>query len=96
MPALNRDHGIAINRETAGTRWLGETMDYGLAVDALLQQRREAREGVRGRLGGDPAAGPAASSFPAACDGPPADFTARVGCSGIRGSRATRVQGGAQ
>ncbi|HSN70122.1 MAG TPA: HNH endonuclease, partial [Steroidobacteraceae bacterium] len=48
IPELNREHRIAIDSNTARTRWLGETMDYGLAVDALLQRRRTALEGVRG------------------------------------------------
>ncbi|HSN70821.1 MAG TPA: hypothetical protein VLT59_04900, partial [Steroidobacteraceae bacterium] len=45
IPELNRDQVIAIDPNTARTRWLGETMDYGLAVDALLQRRRKAQAG---------------------------------------------------
>jgi len=44
VPALNCERGLVIDAKTAATKWLGETMDYGLAVDALLQRRRKAHK----------------------------------------------------
>jgi len=41
--ALAADHarlGIPINARTSATRWRGERMDYGLAIDILLQRTR--------------------------------------------------------
>ncbi len=43
LPAVHQQHGIHIDRKTAATRWTGESMDYGLAMDVLLQQARKAR-----------------------------------------------------
>jgi len=43
MPALNRDRGLAIDHTTAASGWTGESMDYGWAVQALLQRRQWAR-----------------------------------------------------
>src|SRR6202042_2076905 len=43
---LQEDHtqqGIRIDPKTATTRWRGETMDYGLAVDVLLQHSHRPR-----------------------------------------------------
>lgn len=40
LPALHREHDIGIDTRTAVTRWAGESMDYGLAVQVLLQKRR--------------------------------------------------------
>jgi Domain of unknown function (DUF222) len=43
---LQNDHtqqGIWIDPKTATTRWRGETMDYGLAVDVLLQHSHRPR-----------------------------------------------------
>ncbi len=37
-----------INRNTAVTRWRGERMDYGLAIEVLLAQARGAHERSRG------------------------------------------------
>ena len=40
---LPQDHGqqdIHIDRNTAITRWRGETMDYGLAIEVLLQHAK--------------------------------------------------------
>jgi hypothetical protein len=33
----HEQQGIRIDKNTATTRWRGETMDYGLAIDVLLQ-----------------------------------------------------------
>jgi len=41
--ARHREEGIHINADTAMTLWRGESMDYGLAVEVLLQQARRAR-----------------------------------------------------
>jgi hypothetical protein len=40
---LNWRRGFQIEPDTIRTRWLGETMDYSLAMDALLQAREQAR-----------------------------------------------------
>ena len=37
--ALNREAGVAINWRTARCGWRGERMDYGLALQALMQRR---------------------------------------------------------
>jgi hypothetical protein len=42
--------GIRIDRETATTRWRGERMDYGLAIEVLLAQSRHATERSRGNV----------------------------------------------
>jgi hypothetical protein len=36
---LNRDSGLAIDWRTSRCQWLGEQMDYGLAVEALVHRR---------------------------------------------------------
>ena len=47
----HRDGDIRIDRNTAVTRWRGERMDYGLAVDVLLAQTQRARSvPTRGNL----------------------------------------------
>lgn len=38
LPRRHREHDIHIDPKTAATRWGGESMDYGLAVQVLLQQ----------------------------------------------------------
>jgi hypothetical protein len=43
LPAQNDDCGIHIDSKTAATRWCGETMDYGLGIEVLLQQHRKAK-----------------------------------------------------
>jgi Domain of unknown function (DUF222) len=43
LPAIHEERGIHIDERTAGTRWSGESMDYGLAVEVLLHQARRAR-----------------------------------------------------
>ncbi len=44
LPATHREQGIVIDRHTATTRWRGESMDYGMAIDGLLYEVRRARE----------------------------------------------------
>ena len=44
LPSDHEAHGIHINECTAATRWRGESMDYGLAVEVLLDKSRQARE----------------------------------------------------
>ena len=41
--AQHQEEGIHITSDTAKTLWRGESMDYGLAVEVLLQQARRAR-----------------------------------------------------
>jgi hypothetical protein len=36
LPAEHAERGIVITARTAATRWLGERMDYGVAIDAML------------------------------------------------------------
>jgi len=43
IPALNRENGLAIDHKTAASGWTGESMDYGWAVQALLQRHHQAR-----------------------------------------------------
>jgi hypothetical protein len=42
--ATDRALGIHIDRNTAATRWRGETMDYGLAIETLLHRARKSRD----------------------------------------------------
>jgi hypothetical protein len=44
---LNREAGLAIDWQTSRCRWLGERMDYGLAVQALVQRRDSAAAPIR-------------------------------------------------
>jgi hypothetical protein len=41
--ALNRAAGLAIDWQTARCGWLGERIDYGLAIEALIQRRNMTR-----------------------------------------------------
>jgi hypothetical protein len=41
--ALNRAAGLAIDWRTAQCGWRGERIDYGLAIEALIQRRDRAR-----------------------------------------------------
>jgi hypothetical protein len=41
--AAHKSSGIRITPATAVTRWTGEALDFGLAIDLLLQQRRKKR-----------------------------------------------------
>ena len=43
LPLHHDRADIHINRHTAVTRWRGERMDYGMAVDALLVRAHRAR-----------------------------------------------------
>jgi hypothetical protein len=43
LPLDHQERGIRIDERTAATRWGGESMDYGLAVQVLLHQARRAR-----------------------------------------------------
>lgn len=43
LPAIHQQHGIHIDRKTAATRWCGESMDFGLAIEVLLQQSKRRR-----------------------------------------------------
>ena len=40
LVAENRKRGLAITPDTAATRWLGERMDFGLAIDALISRSK--------------------------------------------------------
>jgi len=44
---VHEKQSLHIDAHTARTRWRGESMDYGLAIDVLLgQERRPAQAGV--------------------------------------------------
>jgi hypothetical protein len=43
MRQAHADQGMHIDAHTARTRWRGETMDYGIAIDVLLGKERRAR-----------------------------------------------------
>ena len=40
LPEHHEQQGIHIDKNTAATRWRGETMDYGLAIEVLLQHSK--------------------------------------------------------
>ena len=40
LPRRHCAEGVRIDQSTAVTRWRGERMDYGIAVDALLARSR--------------------------------------------------------
>jgi hypothetical protein len=40
LQAVHDQQGIHIDKKTATTRWRGEKMDYGLAIEVLLQHAR--------------------------------------------------------
>jgi Domain of unknown function (DUF222)/HNH endonuclease len=42
LPAAHNQQGIHIDKSTATTRWRGEKMDYGLAIEVLLQHAKRA------------------------------------------------------
>ena len=44
IPQQHAEHGLRIDARTAATRWGGERMDYGIAIDSLLYRRRKAVE----------------------------------------------------
>jgi hypothetical protein len=39
LAALNRDRGLAVDADTSRCGWRGERIDYGLAIEALVQRR---------------------------------------------------------
>lgn len=43
IPQQHRERGVHITERTAVTRWAGESMDYGLGVEVLLQHARRGR-----------------------------------------------------
>jgi hypothetical protein len=43
LVAVHEEQVLHIDAHTARTRWRGEPMDYGLAIDALLAKERRAR-----------------------------------------------------
>jgi Domain of unknown function (DUF222)/HNH endonuclease len=45
----HRHHGINIDTRTAVTRWCGERMDHGLAIEVLLAQQERAKARARER-----------------------------------------------
>jgi len=42
LVATHREQGIHIDAQTAATRWCGERMDYGIAIDSLIFRARRA------------------------------------------------------
>jgi hypothetical protein len=40
LPEYHEQQSIRIDKNTATTRWRGETMDYGLAIEVLLQHSK--------------------------------------------------------
>jgi hypothetical protein len=44
IPAEHDECGIHIDERTAATKWAGESMDYGLGVQVLLQQAKKHRD----------------------------------------------------
>jgi hypothetical protein len=44
LPTDHAERGIVITANTAATRWLGERMDYGVAIDAMLFRTKIASE----------------------------------------------------
>jgi hypothetical protein len=48
LPAHHERNRIQINAKTAVTKWAGESMDYGLGVQVLMQRvKRKGMEGGR-------------------------------------------------
>jgi hypothetical protein len=44
IPKQHREQGVDIDQRTAVTRWCGESMDYGLGIQVLLQQAQRAKD----------------------------------------------------
>jgi hypothetical protein len=42
IEARHRRHGFHIDPMTAATKWRGETMDYSIAIDALIGRAAQA------------------------------------------------------
>lgn len=51
LVAAHRLLGLRADRKTAATRWLGESMDYTIAIDSLLKKARRARDVPAGTSG---------------------------------------------
>ena len=47
LTRLNVELGLNIDARTAATRWRGERMDFGLAIDSLLRKTHKAREAAQ-------------------------------------------------
>jgi len=47
LPTAHEKRDIVINPHTAATRWRGERMDYGIAVDSLLLRTKSGRQMAR-------------------------------------------------
>ena len=43
LPTLHANHGLHIDSDTAATLWQGERMDYGLAVQGLIQDAERSK-----------------------------------------------------
>jgi hypothetical protein len=43
LRSSNQNAGVHIDHKTASTRWKGESMDYGFAVQALMQRSEHAK-----------------------------------------------------
>ena len=50
LAAAHAIQGIRIDRSTAATRWRGETIDYGQAIDVLVQRAEAAGTFPRKRV----------------------------------------------
>jgi hypothetical protein len=44
---LNHEAGLAINAETSRCQWLGERMDYSMAIEAMQFLEQKAGQGTR-------------------------------------------------
>ena len=53
LAAKHDEEGIHIDPLTARTRWRGESMDYGLAIEVLLAKERGAARRASGTLDSD-------------------------------------------
>jgi hypothetical protein len=48
LSAQHDERGLHITERTAATKWRGESMDYGLAVEVLLDHARRAKHKALG------------------------------------------------
>ena len=44
IAGINAENGFDIDAHTVDTRWIGERMDYSLAIDALIVARTRQRQ----------------------------------------------------
>jgi hypothetical protein len=58
LPAENADRNVLITPQTAITRWTGESIDYGFAIQALMQRYAATRTAPAIRAPGAPQPGP--------------------------------------